>query len=152
MKKFNAKKLFCVLLSLMLIVVIAFTMQACTDETSNDETTSPVETTENSNEKVIVGEGETVFEFNVTHKDGSVKQYAVSTDKATVGEALVELEIISGDESDYGLYVKTVDGETLDYDTDKMYWAFYEGETYAQKGVDQTEITNGVTYAFKAEK
>ena len=63
----------------------------------------------------------------------------------------MELGLISGEESQYGLYVKTVNGITLDYDKDGKYWAFYIGGEYAVTGVDTTEITAGSTYTFKAE-
>ena len=69
-----------------------------------------------------------------------------------MGEALQELEILAGEEGPYGLYVKPVNGETLDYDTDGMYWAFYMDGAYAMTGVDQTKIEPGVTYALVAEK
>ena len=56
------------------------------------------------------------------------------------------------DESGYGLYVKTVNGVTLDFEEDGAYWAFYVNGEYAQAGVDATEAKAGDTYAFKAEK
>ncbi len=159
MKKFNAKKLFCLLLSLALIAVMAFAMQACTQEKpkdgesiSTESTASSTQDLQMSTEKTVLGEGAVQFLFNVTHKDGSVKQFEINTDKKTVGEALLDLKLIAGDDGEYGLYVKTVDGETLGYDKDQMYWAFYENGNYASKGVDQTEITAGATYEFKAEK
>ena len=65
--------------------------------------------------------------------------------------ALVENGLIAGDDSEYGLYVKTVNGITLDYDKDGKYWAFYENGNYATSGVDQTEIVNGTVYSFKPE-
>jgi len=99
-----------------------------------------------------VGEGDKLFYFNVTFSDGETSSYAVHTDAETVGDALVDLDLIAGDESEYGLYVKTVEGETLDYDKDQMYWAFYEGDEYAMNGVDATNITDGATYAFVATK
>ena len=68
-----------------------------------------------------------------------------------MGEALIEEELIAGEEGPYGLYVKTVNGITLDYDKDGKYWSFYVGEDYAITGVDQTEITDGAVYSFKAE-
>lgn len=77
---------------------------------------------------------------------------SIHTDKTLVGEALQELELIAGDEGDFGLYVKTVDGITADYDKDGVYWAFYENGEYAMQGVDQTEITEGAAYSFKIEK
>ena len=159
MKKFNAKKLFAVFLSLAIIAVIAFTMSACTREKPQDKNVGTTESTATAAESttkpvspINLGEGETSFLLDVYHKDGSLKKFEMKTNKKTVGEALLELEVIEGEASSYGLYVKTVDGETLDYDKDKMYWSFYVGGEYAQKGVDQTEIVDGTYYAFKAEK
>lgn len=91
------------------------------------------------------------FTLEVTDLDGKVTKHEISTDKKTVGEALLEQGLISGDEGDYGLYVKTVDGLTLDYETDGKYWAFYVDGEYAMAGVDSTDITDGSTYAFKPE-
>lgn len=92
------------------------------------------------------------FSFKVTDADGKETDFTINTDKKTVGEALLDKGLIAGDESEYGLYVKTVNGVTLDYDKDGMYWAFYENGQYASKGVDSTEVTAGAEYAFKAEK
>lgn len=99
-----------------------------------------------------VGEGSTQFDFTVTDQDGAETQFVVHTDKTIVGEALQELGLIDGDESEYGLYVKTVNGITADYDTDGVYWAFYVNGEYSQEGVDSTEIKEGDSYAFKVEK
>lgn len=148
MKKISFKKKLSVILSFVLIAVIALTMVGCGSEKKND--TPPVSTTE-SVQKTVVGEGKTVFEFSVTHLDGKTAAFEVHTDKKTVGEALLDAELIAGEDGQYGLYVKSVDGETLDYDKDGKYWAFYENGSYAAKGVDQTEITDGVRYEFKAE-
>jgi hypothetical protein len=63
----------------------------------------------------------------------------------------MKVGLISGEDSDYGLYVKTVNGVTLDFDTDGKYWAFYVNGEYAVSGVDTTEITEGGLYEFRAE-
>ena len=152
MKKTSFKQKLSVILSFVLIAVIALTMYGCTGNTNEDTTTTkPVETTSGQTLNVL-GEGEVKFFFSVTHKDGSVKDFQIRTDKKTVGEALQELSLLQGEDGPYGLYVKSVDGETLDYDTDGMYWAFYDNGAYAAKGVDQTEIVAGIKYEFKAEK
>ncbi len=91
------------------------------------------------------------FAFTVVDADGNEKTYTVQTEKETVGDALLEKGLIDGEKGAYGLYVKTVDGITLDFDKDGKYWAFYVNDTYAAKGVDATEIEDGVAYAFKAE-
>ena len=99
-----------------------------------------------------LGTGETTFTFAVKNSKGETASCQIHTDEETVGDALQTLELISGDESEYGLYVKTVCGETLDYDTNGMYWAFYVNGAYADKGVDQTPIVEGTTYSLEAEK
>lgn len=99
----------------------------------------------------VLGEGDTGFTFTVTDAGGKETTYEILTDKDIVGDALTELGLISGEEGDYGLYVKTVDGTTLDYETDGKYWAFYVNGEYAMTGVDSTEIVEGTTYSFVAE-
>ncbi len=104
------------------------------------------------NDNNTPADGETVFPFEVTMPDGTKTSYEIHTDKTTVGEALLALGLIEGEQGDYGLYVKTVDGVALDYDKDGMYWSFYINGEYAMSGVDMTTITDGEVYAFKAEK
>ena len=94
----------------------------------------------------VMGEGSTSFYLTVKDVDGTVTKFQINTDATTVGEALLALELIAGDESDYGLYVKVVNGITADYDVDKSYWAFYIDGEYAQTGVDATDIVAGTTY------
>ncbi len=162
MKMTNAKKCLSFFLCIVLIAVMALLTTGCSDNKENpetpDENTSELSSqtiedsvTEESAAVVEIGEGNTKFTFTVTHNDGTQKTYLVSTDKTKVGEALMDNGIIAGDEGAYGLYVKTVDGETLDYDTDGKYWAFYVDGAYGATGVDLTDIADGVTYEFRAE-
>ncbi len=99
-----------------------------------------------------LGQGAKSFTFSVTYKDGKKDVFSVKTDKTTVGAALLELKIIAGEDSTYGLYVKRVNGEMLDFDADNMYWAFYMNGAYADTGVDTTDITDGAEYSFVATK
>jgi hypothetical protein len=90
-----------------------------------------------------------VVEFKVgEHK----VTFTIKTDKKTVGEALQEHGLISGEEGPYGLYVKVVNGITADYDVDKSYWSFNINGEYAMTGVDTTEIAEGVTYQLEYTK
>ncbi len=100
----------------------------------------------------VLGEGKTKFAFSVTDKEENETQFEIHTDKETVGEALSELGLIEGEDSEYGLYVKTVNGITADYDKDGVYWAFYINGEYASTGVDSTKIVEADSYAFKIEK
>ena len=97
------------------------------------------------------GLGEKVFGLQVTDKEGNVTSVTVCTDAETVGAALAALDIVAGEESEWGLYVKTVNGITADYETDGTYWAFYINGEYAMTGVDATEIDEEAVYAFAIE-
>ena len=97
------------------------------------------------------GEGKTPLKVIVKAGEQSVT-FTVNTDKETVGEALLEHKLIDGEQGEYGLYIKSVNGIVADYDVDGTYWAFYEGEEYASAGVDATKITEGVTYKLERTK
>lgn len=140
------KKALSLILCIVLIAAMALFTTGCND--NNDPGTVPGTS---QGEATVLGEGATKFIFTVTDKDGKETKYEIHTDEKTVGDALVALELIAGEESAYGLYVKTVNGITVDYDTDGKYWAFYENGEYAASGVDSTEITAGATYSFKVE-
>ena len=101
---------------------------------------------------VVKGEGATVFTFKVTYKDGKTDAFEIHTDEKTVGDALLKAGLIEGETSEYGLYVKKVNGVTADYATDGTYWAFYVDGAYATAGVDSTDAVAGTEYAFKVEK
>jgi len=101
---------------------------------------------------VELGEGEKELCVEVVDADGSKTSFAVHTNDATVGKALMNVGLIDGEQGPYGLYVKTVNGITYDYDKDNMYWAFYIDGEYATKGVDDTETDEKCIYSFRAEK
>lgn len=149
MKNNSMHKLLSLILGFVLIAALALT--GCSGTPA--ETTAPPETTapQSAGQVTVLGEGEKVFEFTVIAKEGLTTLFEIHTDAETVGEALLALELIDGEESEYGLYVKSVLGQTLDYDTDKMYWSFYVNGEYALTGVDQTPIAEGESYMLKAE-
>ncbi len=154
MKMTRSKKALSFILCIVLIAAIALFTTACNDNKTTDTTTATenaVSTTETPKVSVL-GKGETKFSFTVTDLEGNETAFEINTDKKTVGEALLDLELIAGDQGDYGLYVKTVNGTTLDYDKDGAYWAFYINGEYATTGVDTTDIVAGDSYSFKAEK
>ncbi len=143
----NARKTLTILTATALIAAMTVTATGCGK--TNDALEAPSVGSEEA--FTAIGEGEKEFTFLVTDAEGSTKGYEVHTDKTIVGEALLELGLIAGEEGDYGLYVKTVDGVTLDFDTDGKYWAFYIDGEYAMSGVDATDIVVGAEYGFKAE-
>ncbi|MBQ8514616.1 MAG: DUF4430 domain-containing protein [Ruminococcus sp.] len=147
MQKKHKRNPFAFLLCMALIAAMPVTLAGCSEKAQDSSSASVSE----GSEYEVLGEGETEFTFLVVDAEGNETGYEIHTDEAVVGDALQELELIAGDESEYGLYVKTVDGITLDYDTDGKYWAFYVDGEYAVSGVDTTDVTEGAVYSFKAE-
>lgn len=144
MKNANFKKFFSLMMAVALIAAMALSLCACGSKA--DEAAVPLK------DGKTYGKGATAFTLVVTDLEEKTTTVTVKTDKTTVGDALVELDIIDGDPSEWGLYVTTVNGVKLDWDKDQAYWAFYIGEEYAMTGVDATDVVAGTTYALVATK
>ena len=141
------KKALNVALMLLLVFVCAVGLASCGNETDasglweNAEYLSDTE----------FGDGEKTVVVKVKVEEQSVT-FTIRTDKETVGEALLEHKLISGEDGQYGMYIKAVNGITADYDKDKSYWAFYADGKYANSGVDTTKIDEKVTYSLEYTK
>lgn len=96
-------------------------------------------------EDTTFGSGKTTVQVEVKAGEQSVT-FTIKTDKATLGEALFEHELIAGDEGPYGLYLKTVNGILADYDVDQSYWGFFKNGEMMMVGVDGAEIADGEHY------
>ncbi len=96
------------------------------------------------------GEGTKTVEVEVKAEDESVT-FTIHTDKETLGEALLEHELIAGEESQFGLYVKFVNGIEADYDKEGTYWAFYKNGEMMMVGVDGVSISDGEHYELVKE-
>ena len=142
----NNSKMRMLSLVLVFVLIAAAALTGCSGK--------PAETTgapEPAGQTTVLGEGSKVMDFTVVDKEGTTHLYTIHTDAEMVGQALMELELIDGEEGPYGLYIKSVLGQVLDYETDGMYWGFYVNGDYALTGVDQTPITEGDAYLLKAD-
>ena len=102
-------------------------------------------------EDTELGSGAKTVKVEVIVGDKSVT-LTLNTDADTLGEALFEHGLIDGDEGEFGLYVKVVNGITADYDADKSYWGFYKNGEYMMTGVDGTAISGGESYELVYSK
>ena len=143
MKKKCIFKAFSLFLCIVLIAVTALIAVGCQEKTVENDTKEVSK---------VLGAGNVKFYLIVTDKSGNSEKFEINTDKDIVGDALQELDLISGDEDDYGLYVKVVNGIEADFDKDGTYWAFYINGEYAMSGIDSTKIEPGATYTLKVEK
>lgn len=177
MKMTQLKKLLSVILCIVLIAAMALITTGCSNSsdqeggsTNNENVEKPAvsdtseegegignddgeDTSSNSEDGVkTLGEGAKSFDFTVVELNGKETKFKIKTDKNTVGEALIDVNLVEGEEGPYGLYVKKVNGIIADYDKDKTYWAFYVDGEYAMTGVEKTNIEEGKQYAFKVSK
>lgn len=83
--------------------------------------------------------------IQVTHKDGSSKDFTLHTDQEFLGRALVEGEVVEDNQSAYGLYILTVDGETAD-ENNQEWWQVTRNGEYLMTGADETPIADGEHY------
>lgn len=130
-----------VLMALLCMLNVAACKQTTTDVWKDATYTEDTE----------LGEGTTTLVVEVKAEDKTVT-FTIHTDKDMVGDALLEHGLIAGDEDEYGLYVKTVNGILADYDVDQTYWGFFIDGEYAMTGVDTTTVTAGVTYTLERTK
>ena len=151
--------------ALMLALVLALGMTACGNgESSSSETASSAVSSEVSSEAVsseaassevasseAAGEEETAgsktITLTVVHGDGTSNDITVSTDAENLRDALEAEGIIAGEDSSYGMFVQTVDGETAD-DGEQEWWCLTKGGEMWNYGVDDTEIADGDVYEF----
>ena len=152
MKKISTMNFSSIYLSVMLIVAMALCTTGCNGNLMKDPLTQTESGTTTELEPNVLGEGKMVFMFTVVDDQGKETLFEIHTDKTIVGEALLELGLIEGEQDQFGLYVKKVNGITADYDVDKTYWAFYVNGEYAMSGVDTTEIKEGDSYAMKVSR
>ena len=104
-------------------------------------------------ENQILGkEGNIKFFFTVTHADGSKVQFNVETTKDNLGDALLEGNIIKGDEGQFGIYVTEIDGEVADFDKDGAYWYFYKDGEALLEGISVTPIAEGDNFEARYTK
>ena len=92
------------------------------------------------------------FKVVVTDLEGNETAFEYTSSATSVGEALVTEGLIEGHETEYGLYIDTVNGITADWDNDQTYWAFYINGEYATTGIDGTEIVADTTYGLTLTK
>ncbi len=120
------------------VVMLCFCVAACGAKTAAENLWNGATYTEDTE----LGNGAKTLLVEVEAQEKSVL-FTIHTDAKTVGDALTEHKLISGEEGAYGLYVKKVNGIVADYDKDQSYWAFNKEGEAMMTGVDGTEFSDG---------
>lgn len=73
---------------------------------------------------------------------GEEEAFTIKTDEEYLRGALESIDLIEGSESEYGLFVTTVNGVAAD-DSKQEWWCFTKGGEEMMTGVDTTPIADG---------
>ncbi len=89
-------------------------------------------------------EGSKAISIEVIGSEQTSSVYEVKTDAEYLRGAMEEAEGLTfeGDESEYGLMIHTINGETAIYE-DGAYWAYYVNGEYCNYGIDTQPIADG---------
>ena len=90
--------------------------------------------------------GKTVT-VQVVHEDGSSRDFTLNTDEEFLGAALIADGVVEDNQSAYGLYILTADGETAD-ENEQQWWGYSVNGTFAELGVDSQPVADGDVYDF----
>ncbi len=141
MKKVMNSKIILSFLSIVLVAAMALSFSSC----EKNVTTKP--DAENKTE-INTPAVEKSFVFVVTELDGTEKTFNITTEKNTLGEALLEEELVTIENG----MVLSVNGQRYEYNADGVYWAFYIDGEFVMTGVNETEVVDGTVYGFTATK
>lgn len=97
------------------------------------------------------GNGKKTITVEVKAGDRSVT-FTVKTDKENLADALLEHKLVDGDDGQYGIYIKYVNGIQADYDVDQSYWSLTKNGEMHNYGASTTIITDGERYEFTYTK
>ena len=92
-------------------------------------------------------EGAKTITVEITHKDGTTKTFTIHTDEEYLRGALEQENLVAGSESEFGLFVQTMDGETVNPDNQE-WWGYTKSGAYVEYSVDQQPIHDGDHYEF----
>lgn len=87
-------------------------------------------------------EGAKNIGVEVVYADKTTKTVEINTDEEFLRGALEQENLIEGTEGDFGLFVLTVDGVTVN-DDNQEWWCFTKSKEMLMTSVDQTPIADG---------
>ena len=102
-------------------------------------------------------EGSKTYTLEVVDDTGSTASYSGRTDAESLSGIMDELVAegnftYDGSDSEYGLFISTVNGITADYDNDGAYWSIMVNGEYDQYGADSQPVSDGDDFELVYEK
>lgn len=91
--------------------------------------------------------GEKNITVRVDHLVGEDKIFTYATDAEFLRGALEEQDLVAGREDQYGLWVLTIDGETVD-EAQQQWWGYTVNGEVGQYGVETQPVADGDEFTF----
>lgn len=89
--------------------------------------------------------GAKALSITVVHGDSTQKVFDVHTDAEYLADALLEHEIVEDNQTEWGLYILTADGETVD-EANQEWWCITKGGEMLMTGASETPVADGEAY------
>ncbi len=124
-------------LSLLLSLLLLATLIACDDTAS-----SALWENATYQKDATVGEGATSVTLLIEAGEKSIT-LTLKTDKEKLGDAMFEVGLIED-----ASFFSILNGIEASWSADQAYWAFYQGETLMNHGVNDTTIESNAQYRF----
>ena len=86
--------------------------------------------------------GEKKIDIIVIHADKTENKFTYQTDAEYLVDVLLENKLAEGEQSSYGLFIQTVDGETAD-DSKQQWWCITKGDEQVNSGADSLPVADG---------
>ena len=86
--------------------------------------------------------GEKTITVQVLHKGGEERVFTLETGEAYLGAVLTAEGVVEDNQGPYGLYMLTVDGETVDEGAQE-WWKLTKGGEMVNSSADSTPIADG---------
>lgn len=126
------------ILAVALAIMLSFTFASCNMLKGEVSLWESASYTENQ----TFGEGQKTITLEVKAEEKSV-EFVLRTNAEFLADALLEHNIISGDEGPYGVYVTHVNGMEADYDKNRSFWSLEKDGLQLTTGVSETGIKDG---------
>lgn len=101
-------------------------------------------------------QGTKAYSLTVVDDQGTEKAYSGKTDAEFLSGLMDELKeggdfTYEASESDYGLFIESVNGLTASYDENGSYWAIYVNGEYGMYGADSQPVADGDSFSLVYE-
>ena len=144
MRKNDFSKVLSLSVIFVLIAAMALCMVSC--DVKKDSEDDYV-----ASEEATVKE-ELTITVTVIDNEGKSEEFKINTKSDNLGDALVMSGLVEGEDGQFGLFIKSVNGLRADYDLDGAYWSVSKGGEMLMTGASETPIADGDSFELTYTK